>query len=145
MLFRSYAQPGYEQPGYAQMPVKYDAFISYRHLPLDKAVADSLQKLLEAFKPPSGITYANTNRITRIFRDETELPTSNDLGADIRAALEQSRYLIVLCSPMLKESVMKCQEVKSTCCFPFLWIIGWNSVIMTQKYVVGFKIGHGSP
>ena len=30
----------------------YDAFISYRHLPLDMAVAKRLQELLERYRPP---------------------------------------------------------------------------------------------
>ena len=83
---------------------KYDAFISYRHLPLDKAVAKRLQTLLEHIKPPRGLECKNTQRITRIFRDESELPTSGDLGSDLISALENSDFLIVLCSPKLKES-----------------------------------------
>ena len=83
---------------------KYDAFISYRHLPLDKAVAKRLQELLERIKPPRGLECKNTKKISRIFRDESELPTSGDLGNDIITALENSAYLIVLCSPKLKES-----------------------------------------
>lgn len=91
--------------------MKYDAFISYRHQKLDKAIAENLQKKLEEFRPPQGIEYKNTKKITRIFRDESELPTSNDLSADIRAALEQSNYLIVLCSPQFKESKWCMQEI----------------------------------
>ena len=77
---------------------RYDAFISYRHLALDKAIAIKLQYLLETYKPPKGITLKNTNRIKRIFRDESELPTSGDLGGNIRNALEQSDFLILVCS-----------------------------------------------
>lgn len=88
--------------------MKYDVFISYRHLPLDKAVAQQLQKLLENYKPPKGINYANTSKIKRVFRDESELPTSND----IRTAIEQSRYLVVLVSPKLKESKWCLQEIE---------------------------------
>jgi len=90
---------------------QYDAFISYRHLPLDKAVATRLQALLERVRPPMGVKCKNVNKISRIFRDETELPTSGDLGQDIYNALEQSSYLIVLCSPKLKESKWCMQEI----------------------------------
>ena len=90
---------------------KYDAFISYRHLPLDKAVAKKLQSLLEHTKPPRGLVCKNTQRISRIFRDESELPTSGDLGQDIITALENSEYLVVLCSPKLKESKWCMQEI----------------------------------
>ena len=67
-------------------PVTYDAFISYRHLPLDEAVAGRLQELLERYRPPKGIGKKNT-RIERIFLDKTELPTSGDLGNSLREAL----------------------------------------------------------
>ncbi|MDE6202695.1 MAG: hypothetical protein K2G19_04390, partial [Lachnospiraceae bacterium] len=65
----------------------YDAFISYRHMPLDKAVAERLQILLENFR-----LQKHTKRL-RIFRDQSELTTSNDLGSEIRKALLRSRYL----------------------------------------------------
>ena len=34
---------------------RYDALSSYRHLPLDMAVAQKLQTLLEAYRPPRRI------------------------------------------------------------------------------------------
>lgn len=88
----------------------YDAFISYRHLPLDKAVAVRLQELLEGYRPPKEEIHAQ--RIKRIFRDQSELPTSGDLGADIHDALMQSRYLIVICSERTKESVWCREEIR---------------------------------
>jgi len=91
---------------------RYQAFISYRHLPLDKAVAIRLQSLLESFKPPRKITYKHSNKISRIFRDESELPTSGDLGNDIITALEESEFLIVLCSPKLKLSKWCMREIE---------------------------------
>ena len=91
---------------------QYDAFISYRHLPLDKAVAKKLQSLLEQVKPPKDLDCKNTRKISRIFRDESELPTSGDLGSDLISALENSSYLIVLCSPKLKESKWCMAEIE---------------------------------
>ena len=76
---------------------KYDAFISYRHLPEDKAAAVYLQQLLERHKRKDG-------KHLRIFRDQSELPTSGDLGSDIQDALAQSRFLIVIASPSYRES-----------------------------------------
>ena len=90
---------------------KYDAFISYRHLQLDKAVAKKLQEHLEKTKPPRGLVCKHTRKISRIFRDESELPTSGDLGQDIHTALDNSSFLIVLCSPKLKESKWCMQEI----------------------------------
>ena len=75
----------------------YDAFISYRHLPADMAVAEKLQKLLESRKKKDGSKLA-------VFRDRSDLPTTSDLGADIRNALEHSRFLIVICSPQYQQS-----------------------------------------
>jgi len=89
----------------------YDAFISYRHIALDKAIAEKLQKLLEAYRPPKSGEYINTPRIRKVFRDESELPTSGDLGQDIRQALEHSAYLIVICSEETAKSKWCMQEI----------------------------------
>lgn len=89
---------------------EYDAFISYRHLPLDQAVADRTQKLLETYKPPRGL---GKDRIGRLFRDQTELPTSGDLDDALQRALASSRFLIVILSPRLKESKWCMEEIRS--------------------------------
>lgn len=87
----------------------YDAFISYRHLPEDKTVAEKLQNYLEKLK----IKDVNTGkkRHLRIFRDQSELFTSNDLGANIRAALDGSDFLIILYSHTTKESKWCMEEL----------------------------------
>lgn len=78
----------------------YKAFISYRHMEPDKAIAARLQKELERFRvPPYLVKQGYPSRLGLIFRDETELPTSNDLTRQIEEALERSEYLIVICSP----------------------------------------------
>ena len=89
---------------------EYDAFISYRHLPLDHAVADRTQKLLEAYRPPRGL---GKDRIGRLFRDQTELPTSGDLDDALQRALASSRFLIAILSPRLKESKWCMEEIRS--------------------------------
>lgn len=92
-------------------PVTYDAFISYRHLPLDEAVAGRLQELLERYRPPKGIGEKNT-RIERIFLDKTELPTSGDLGNSLQEALLNSHYLIVVLSEETKNSKWCMEEIR---------------------------------
>ncbi len=92
-------------------PRRYDAFISYRHIQPDMSIAKNLQKMLETFKPPKSVEYKNVNKITRIFRDESELPTSGDLGGDIKRALEQSEYLIVILSDKTEESRWCMEEI----------------------------------
>lgn len=89
----------------------YDAFISYRHLDLDMAVAEKLQELLEKQKI-RGNGERGKARTLKIFRDQSELPTSNDLGSDIRTALENSRYLIIICSRTYRESKWCMEEIK---------------------------------
>lgn len=90
---------------------KYDAFISYRHLDLDMTAAKKLQELLEKQKI-RGNGEKGRIQTLKIFRDQSELPTSNDLGSDIRTALEHSRYLIVICSKTYKESKWCMEEIK---------------------------------
>ena len=90
---------------------RYDAFISYRHLPLDMAVAARLQELLENYRPPKNVEGLDRRRIERVFRDTSELPTSGDLGNDIREALKSSRFLIVICSEHIQESRWCMEEI----------------------------------
>lgn len=89
--------------------MKYDAFISYRHTEPDYQVACRLQKLLERMKiedPESG-----KKRNLVIFRDESELPTSDNLGNDIENALANSRFLILVCSKEFVKSRWCMREI----------------------------------
>ena len=80
--------------------MKYDAFISYRHTPLDMKVARNLHKALETYHIPKAVRKkTGKKKITRVFRDQEELPTSSSLSANIDEALKESEYLIVICSP----------------------------------------------
>ena len=70
---------------------RYDAFISYRHKELDRKWAQWLLESLETYKVPQSLVKQGfAPRIQRVFRDEDELPTSADLGENIRLALEAS-------------------------------------------------------
>lgn len=94
-----------------QQKREYDAFISYRHLEQDAEVAENLQRLLEK----QTIRSEDGNRKKRtlcVFRDQSELPTSSDLGRDIRTALEKSRYLILICSSSYKKSKWCMEELR---------------------------------
>ncbi len=90
---------------------RYDAFISYRHADLDKAVAKKLQKLLETYKAPKSVVSENFKHL-KVFRDESELHTSSNLSDEIRKALEDSKFLIVICSEAAKESKWCMEEIK---------------------------------
>lgn len=93
---------------------RYEAFISYRHLNPDMAVAAGLHKALERFIVPASIRKNPAKKyIGRVFRDQEELPTSADLGGDIESALADSKWLIVVCSPRLLESMWCMREVNT--------------------------------
>jgi len=94
--------------------MRYDAFISYRHSELDKFVAEELHKQMESFKVPKNIAkQINKKKISRIFRDKDELPITSNLADPILNALQQSEYLIVICSPRLKESLWCKREIEN--------------------------------
>lgn len=112
---------------------QYDAFISYRHSELDSFVAETLHKQLENFKLPASvikqkkaewkqleenkdsnvIIFSVKTRIHRVFRDKEELPLVANLADPITEALEQSEYLIVICSPRLNESMWCRKEIET--------------------------------
>lgn len=91
---------------------KYDAFISYRHLPLDETIAARIQNLLERYRPPKGACSVKNARIERIFRDKTELPTSGDLDQALQNALLSSRFLIIVLSEETKHSKWCMEEIR---------------------------------
>lgn len=91
----------------------YDAFISYRHVDPDRQYAKWLHKALETYKVPGDLVQKGfPPRIKKIFRDEEELPASSDLSREIDNALESSRFLIVVSSPRIIESIWCDAEVK---------------------------------
>ena len=80
--------------------MNYDAFISYRHTPLDMEVAQKLHKALETYHIPNSVQKkTGQKRISRVFRDQEELPIGSDLNDKISDALKEAEYLIVICSP----------------------------------------------
>ena len=96
---------------------EYDAFISYRHNDLDSFVAEHLHKELEAFRLPKYLAKqrkaGEKTRITRVFRDREELPIASNLSMPIQEALENSEFLIVICTPRLRESVWCQREIET--------------------------------
>ncbi len=92
---------------------KYDAFISYRHAPLDSKIAETIHRQLESFKIPKEIRNQITKKkITRIFRDKEELPVTSDINDNIKQALDNSEHLIVICSHSLKDSIWVKREIE---------------------------------
>jgi hypothetical protein len=102
--------------------VKYWAFISYSHI--DTAVADWLHKKIETYRVPRSLVGTPSregnvpHRLIPIFRDREELPTSSELGDNLQRSLQQSRHLIVICSPAAAQSRWVEEEVRA--------FKGWN-------------------
>lgn len=91
----------------------YEAFISYRHTPGDRAAALFVQRTIEGFRlPPEVAERLGRSRLGRCFRDEDELPASDSLPALVEDALVRSRHLIVVCSPQMRESRWVEREVE---------------------------------
>ena len=98
------------------MNYKYDAFISYRHCDLDKYVAENLHRILESYDLPKKIKEKlniTGKPFKRVFRDQEELPLSSNLEDPIIDALKNSKYLIVICSPRLKDSLWCKKEIET--------------------------------
>ena len=96
-----------------KMADHYNAFISYRHAEADIRVAEAIEKGLEQFHVPGKIRQkTGIKRINRIFRDKDELPLTSDLTAEISNALENSDYLIVICSTNTRESLWVPREIE---------------------------------
>ncbi|HEV2746917.1 MAG TPA: toll/interleukin-1 receptor domain-containing protein [Allosphingosinicella sp.] len=94
---------------------RYWAFLSYSHR--DKGWADWLHGAIESYRVPKALVGIETGagpipqRLSPIFRDRDELPASADLGAEIRGALANARFLIVLCSPAAAASRWTNEEI----------------------------------
>jgi len=107
-----------EKVGGVPQSYEYWAFISYSSK--DRQFARKLHHALENYGVPSQLKDHRTawgelvpKRLRPIFCDREELPASADLGRDIRAALAQSRFLIVVCSPDSAGSAWVNREVET--------------------------------
>lgn len=95
---------------------KYWAFLSYSHQ--DTRLCEWLHRELETFRVPTRLVGRETregvtpNRLFPVFRDRDELPGSSELGKNLAQALEQSRYLVVICSPAAARSRWVNEEIR---------------------------------
>lgn len=96
---------------------KYWAFISYSHK--DEKWARWLHKKLETYRGHKKLVgdinlYGEPipKRVFPIFRDRDELPGASDLGLQLQKALQQSRFLIIICSPHAAQSKYVNEEIR---------------------------------
>jgi outer membrane protein assembly factor BamB len=94
------------------MELRYNAFISYRHHPVDIKVAEQIQRGLEHYRIPKALK-KNKDMKLHLFRDKEELPITSNLSGDITLALEKSDFLIVICSTHTKESLWVQREIET--------------------------------
>lgn len=88
----------------------YKAFISYSHK--NDKFARRLHRRLEHYRIPKGLRKGGGATLGTIFRDKVELSASSGLDKSIKAALDVSENLIVLCSPHAAKSRWVDEEVR---------------------------------
>ena len=91
---------------------QYTAFISYRHQTPDQEIAKKLHQMIETYTVPAALRQDGERHPGKVFRDQEELPLSADLGRDIEAALDNSEWLICICSPRYLQSKWCLREVE---------------------------------
>ena len=95
---------------------RYWAFLSYSHE--DQRWAAWLQRALETYALPHRLIGRPTpagpapRRLRPVFRDLEELRADADLGERLEAALRDSAFLIVVCSPAAARSAWVNEEVR---------------------------------
>ena len=92
---------------------EYFAFISYQRK--DEEWADRLRSKLEHYRLPSSVRKQDASlpkEIRPIFRDALEL-AGGVLATEIETALQQSKYLIVICSPNSAKSPWVNKEIQT--------------------------------
>jgi tetratricopeptide (TPR) repeat protein len=96
---------------------RYAAFISYSHR--DRKWAEWLHRAIENYRVPKGLSRSAqadgwvAPALRPVFLDRSELPSSSDLAASIRTALEESAFLIVICSPDAARSRWVNEEIRT--------------------------------
>jgi WD40 repeat protein len=102
-------------------PRAFWCFISYRHADNQtpgRQWATWLHQAIETYEVPGDLIGTVNERgdviperIFPVFRDEEELPVDADLASPIYRALDQSKFLLVICSPRAVESTYVAKEI----------------------------------
>lgn len=93
--------------------MKYAAFISYRHGDIDEKIAMQIHRHIERYRIPNKLAKSlGKKSIGKVFRDADELKAASDLSAIIQKALDETEWLIVVCTKRFKNSVWCMEEVE---------------------------------
>lgn len=93
----------------SDVPARYSAFISYARD--DERAARWLQRCIEGYRLPRNLRGDGPGRLPPVFRDRDELSAGADLEAALRTALNESAWLIVVCTPAAAASKWVAREV----------------------------------
>ncbi|MFI4964123.1 MAG: tetratricopeptide repeat protein [Caulobacterales bacterium] len=97
--------------------MKYSAFISYNHH--DRKIARWLHNALETYRIPRNLWGRESPigilgpGLPPLFRDREELAASTDLATSVLAALQDSAWLIVICTPNARRSKWVNEEIRT--------------------------------
>lgn len=111
------------QPKGSPKDSRYDAFISYRHRPMDQSVTEWLHKKLEAFRGPKGQGMPAKRKGFAVFIDKWELVGNPSLNQMIQAAARNADCFFLICSKTTPESTWIQEELTS-----FTSRHGWERV-----------------
>ncbi len=93
--------------------MRYLAFVSYNRT--DSAWAKKVHRSIEAYKLPASLGRSHgldgTRKLGTLFRDDDELSASSDLGQSLQNALDESKSLVVVCSPRSARSKWVREEI----------------------------------
>lgn len=93
---------------------QYKAFVSYCHRKHDRKWAKWLVNKLEIYRIPSSLQKKGySEKIGTIFRDDDEISAAADLSVELIKALEDSEFLIVICSPNTPHSEWVSKEIET--------------------------------
>lgn len=92
---------------------KYAAFISYRHGGIDEKVGAQLQKEIERYKLPRRIAkQVGRKTLGKVFRDKNDLRSASNLSEIIRQGIDDSEFLVVVCTKRYQDSVWCMEEIE---------------------------------
>ncbi|WP_411845644.1 TIR domain-containing protein [Roseibacillus persicicus] len=98
---------------------RYKAFVS--HSAKDYRTAQLVIRDLERFRVPRALVGSSTEigvvrqGLGPIFSDRLELAASSDLSSSLSRAIEESQFLIVICSPRAAQSEWVNKEIETFC------------------------------